>query len=141
MEQSPRAHRREITIEWGDCDPAGIVYYPRYFEMFDASTAHMISSASGMKKAALLARHGAVGFPMVKTDAEFHRPSSYGDEVVIETTVAHVGRSSFQILHRLLNGGVLAIEAHETRVWTARDASGAIRAAPLPDELVAALKA
>lgn len=29
-------NRRTIRIEWGDCDPAGIVFYPRYFEWFDA---------------------------------------------------------------------------------------------------------
>ena len=35
-------NRRIVRIEWGDCDPAGIVFYPRYFAMFDASTHHSV---------------------------------------------------------------------------------------------------
>ena len=45
---------RSVRIEWGDCDPAGIIFYPRYFAMFDHSTAMLISAASGMSKAEML---------------------------------------------------------------------------------------
>jgi 4-hydroxybenzoyl-CoA thioesterase len=38
-------HRRDVQIQWGDCDPANIVYYPRYFEMFDDSTSIMFEAA------------------------------------------------------------------------------------------------
>ena len=37
--------RRERLIEWGDCDPARIVFNPRYFEWFDGCTAHVFASA------------------------------------------------------------------------------------------------
>ena len=40
-------NRRAVAIEWGDCDPAGIVFYPRYFAMFDASTAALFAHALG----------------------------------------------------------------------------------------------
>ena len=43
---------RRLRIEWGDCDPAGIIFYPRYFEIFDASTAHLLEAA--LSRAALL---------------------------------------------------------------------------------------
>ena len=43
---------RQVEIEFGDCDPAGIVYYPNYFRMFDAATAHLFEAALGMKKIA-----------------------------------------------------------------------------------------
>ena len=41
---------RNTRIEWGDCDPAGIVFYPRYFAMFDSCTTAMFSQALGMSK-------------------------------------------------------------------------------------------
>jgi 4-hydroxybenzoyl-CoA thioesterase len=41
---------RTVRIEWGDCDPAGIIYYPRYFEIFDASTAAVFERALGITK-------------------------------------------------------------------------------------------
>jgi 4-hydroxybenzoyl-CoA thioesterase len=132
--------RREVTIEWGDCDPAGIVYYPRYFAMFDASTAHMIAAATNLKKIELLAKYEAAGFPMVNTGAEFVQPARYGDIVVIESTITQVGRSSFSVAHRLFNNGQLAIKAVEKRVWVKHDAEGNIRSAPLPDAVAAALR-
>ena len=41
---------RTVRIEWGDCDPAGIIFYPRYFEIFDASTAALFERALGITK-------------------------------------------------------------------------------------------
>lgn len=140
-EKSQRVFAREIEIEWGDCDPAGIVYYPRYFEMFDAATAHMVAAATGMSKFDLLRRHDAVGFPMVSTGAEFHRPSRFGDRVRIESSITDIARSSFAVKHRLLNGEELAIEAFEKRVWVQRAPDGAIKSAPLPPAVIAALSA
>jgi 4-hydroxybenzoyl-CoA thioesterase len=41
---------RNLRIEWGDCDPAGIVFFPRYFAMFDTSTTYLMERAIGMSK-------------------------------------------------------------------------------------------
>lgn len=133
---------RRLQIEWGDCDPAGIVFYPRYFAMFDASTDRLLSSGLGMVKIAWTAKYGILGIPMVKTGAEFHAPCRYGDEVTIASEIAELRRSSFQVRHRILRGETLAVEAHETRVWTARDPDdpARIRAVPIPDEVAAAMR-
>lgn len=132
-------HRRAVTIEWGDCDPAGIVFYPRYFAMFDASTAALFQAALGMPKIRWTRRFGVLGIPMVDTRATFHIPSAHGDEVVIESRVAAFRRASFDVAHRLLKGEALAVECSETRVWTAREAeTGRIRAVPIPPEVIAA---
>jgi 4-hydroxybenzoyl-CoA thioesterase len=109
--------RRTVRIEWGDCDAAGIVFYPRYFAMFDAATHHLIEAA-GWKKAELRREFDIIGFPMVDTRAKFLLPSSYGDDIVIETRVTAMRRSSFDIEHRVFKGDALAIEAFETRVWS-----------------------
>jgi 4-hydroxybenzoyl-CoA thioesterase len=111
------SHRLEMRIEWGDCDAAGIVFYPRYFAMFDAAT-HRLFEAAGWKKANLRREFNIIGFPMVDTRARFLLPSSYGDDIVIETRVAALRRSSFDIEHRVSRPQGLAIEAFETRVWS-----------------------
>lgn len=139
-EATSRVFERLVEIEWGDCDPAGIVYFPRYFEMFDAATSHMVSSATGMTKFELLRKHDAVGFPMVNTGAEFHRPAKYGDTVRVESRISGIGRSSFEVRHRLFNGEELAIEAFEKRVWVQRTLEGKIQSAPLPTEVATALR-
>ena len=134
-------NRRSVTIEWGDCDPAGIVFFPRYFAMFDASTAHLFAAALGYDKFALRKRFGIVGFPIVDTSARFIIPSRYGETVTIETTISRFGRSSFGVAHKLLRGEDLAIEAAETRVWAAADPSDPdrIRGVPIPAEVIEAL--
>ena len=55
---------RTIAIEWGDCDPAGIVYFPRYFEWFDGCTAALFESV-GLPKQTLISRFGILGIPVV----------------------------------------------------------------------------
>lgn len=133
---------REVEIEWGDCDAAGIVFYPRYFAMFDASTAYLLARAIGMKKIAWTKHFGIVGIPMVDTGAKFIIPSRYGDVIRIETQATEIRRSSFDIQHRVYKGEALAIEARETRVWAGKDPDNAerIKGYPIPDEVVAALK-
>ena len=130
---------RTVRIEWGDCDPAGIVFYPRFFAMFDASTTALFERALGMSKYRFLQRYGVIGYPMADTRARFILPAKFGDDVVIETTVKEFRRTSFDVEHRLTNGGELAVENFETRVWAARDPADPerLKAVPIPAEVVA----
>jgi 4-hydroxybenzoyl-CoA thioesterase len=137
-------NRRGVTIEWGDCDPAGIVFYPRYFAMFDASTSYLFSAALAMTKFEMLRRFEIIGYPMVDTGAKFFIPSKFGDVITIETQVTAFRRSSFDVEHRVFRAdGQLAIEARETRVWAARhpDDPDRIKGVPIPDEVLATLGA
>ena len=131
-----RTHTRKLTIEWGDCDPAGIVWYPRYFEWFDASTAALFLAA-GISNGAMHKTYGILGIPMVDTRARFIMPSKFEDEVTIESTITEFRRSSFDVRHRLLKDGVLAVEGFETRVWTGRDPENPerFRSQPIPDDV------
>ena len=134
-------HRREVEIEWGDCDAAGIVFYPRYFAIFDACTGHLFEAALGMKKIAWAKKHGIVGIPMVETGAKFIIPSRYGDVITVESQATAFRRSSFDVSHRVLKDRALAIEAHETRVWAGRhpDDPDRIKSVAIPQEVVEAL--
>lgn len=125
----------QVEIQFGDCDPAGIVYYPNYFRFFDNATAALLSAAFSMHKRNWLSHYGIAGIPMVDTGARFIRPSSFGDIVDIRSGIAELGRSSFSVKHQLLKDGELAIEAHEKRVWVVRSDDGGIRGAPLPDDV------
>jgi 4-hydroxybenzoyl-CoA thioesterase len=132
---------RTTRIEWGDCDPAGIIFYARYFDIFDVSTTMLIERALGMKKIEYLKAYDFLGHPVVETRARFRAPTRFGDEVEIATAVVACGRSSFRLEHRLTAAGVLAAEGYETRVWVIRDPHDGkrMKAQPLPAELVAKL--
>ncbi len=123
---------RQVRIEWGDCDPAGIIFYPRYFEIFDASTAAIFERALGMTKFNQLKTLDFAGYPLVRTRAKFMRPTRFGDDVTVETTVTF-GRSSFDIEHRLSRGDELCVECSEKRVWVVRDAAGELKSHPVPE--------
>lgn len=135
--------RRTVRIEWGDCDPAGIIFYPRYFAMFDHSTVLLLEQALGMKKLALYEHYKFGGYPSVDMQARFVLPTRYGDDVEIETVITKVGRSSFSLLHRITLDGALAVEGNETRVWVVRnpDPPGGFQAEPMPADVVARLSA
>jgi len=132
---------RTLRIEWGDCDPAGIVFYPRYFAMFDTSTAYLMERAAGMSKFDYLKHYKFVGHPIVETRAIFRVPTRFGDEVSIETAVVACGRSSIKIEHRLSKAGVLAVEGFETRVFVAHDPADPekLKSQPIPPDLAARL--
>jgi 4-hydroxybenzoyl-CoA thioesterase len=133
--------KRLLRIEWGDCDPAGIVYFPRYFQFFDACTAAMFEQV-GLPKQALIKQYDIVGFPVVDVSAKFMIPSKFGDDVSIETSISEWRRSSFCVHHRLLKGEQLAIEGFETRVWVGRhpENPGGIKSRPIPRELIERFK-
>src|SRR5258708_33843197 len=111
-------NRRDVQIQWGDCDPAQIVYYPRYFEIFDDSTSNMFEAA-GFSKQDIIRKYGLVGIPMVDTRAKFQIASTHGDWITIESRVERFKRSSFEVIHKVFKGEALAIEAFETRVLVA----------------------
>jgi 4-hydroxybenzoyl-CoA thioesterase len=134
-------NRKAIHIEWGDCDPAGIVYYPRYFAYFDNCTSALFQAA-GLPKHQMLKTYGIVGIPMVDTRARFLAPSRFGDDVVVESSIVQWNRSSFEVYHQLFRGDALAVECWETRVWAAR-AEGdpdKIEGRTVPDEVIAKFK-
>jgi 4-hydroxybenzoyl-CoA thioesterase len=131
-----------VTVEWGHCDPAGIVYFPNYFTYFDASTNALFLRALGCNKFEMLKRYGIVGIPLVDISAHFILPSTFGDVVTIESTIVYIRRSSFRMLHRLLKGDTVGVEGTETRVWVGRDPADPdkLKGLPIPAEVVASLK-
>jgi 4-hydroxybenzoyl-CoA thioesterase len=132
------SNRKEIHVEWGDCDPAGIVYFPRFFEYFDACTNALFERA-GFRKAEMLKQYGLVGIPLVEATAQFHAPASFGETVTVETRIVEWGQSSFRVEHRLYKDSVLGAEGREKRVWAVRDAKSekGMRGSAIPEEVKA----
>jgi 4-hydroxybenzoyl-CoA thioesterase len=125
----------EWRVTWGQCDPAGIVFNPRFIEVFDDCTARLLEAATGMDKRDFLAAYDAAGIPLVETTARFLRPVTYGDTCDITSRAAWLTTSSFGVRHELRLRGEIAAEGEEVRVWTARDSTGRMRSAPLPRTL------
>jgi 4-hydroxybenzoyl-CoA thioesterase len=129
-------NQKIIRIEWGDCDPEGIVYFPRYFEYFDSCTGALFERA-GLYKREMMKAYDIAGIPLVDMKARFMIPSRFGDDVMVESSVVEWGKSSFVVKHRLTKSGALAVECAETRVWVGRAADDPEKlvARTIPDEV------
>ncbi|OAN75674.1 hypothetical protein A8B82_01720 [Sulfitobacter sp. EhC04] len=123
-------------VEWGDCDPAGIVFNPQFFRWFDHGTA-MLYEAAGWPKQEMLALFGAAGCPIVETRAVFKAPCRYGEDVEITTEIVDLKDRSFDVKHTLTKNGHVCVEGFETRVWTVKDPEKGLKSAKIPDALAA----
>jgi 4-hydroxybenzoyl-CoA thioesterase len=132
-------NRRHFTVEWSHCDPAGIVFNPRFFEFFDWGTWGLFEAVLGVKPPDLARTFNIMGMPLVDATARFIAPARFGDVVEITSQISEFRRSSFDVEHRLEVGGAIAVEGRETRVWAIRDAANPsrIRSQPIPDEIKA----
>src|SRR5258708_39252157 len=131
-----------LRIEWGDCDPAGIVYYPNFFHWFDVATWNFCA-ACGVPIGVLQQRYGILGLPLLEAKAAFKAPARPQDIMTIHTTLGALQRKAFQIRHLCFRGETALLEGQETRVWAHADARrpNGMRAAVIPAEVVASLTA
>jgi acyl-CoA thioesterase FadM len=91
----PLSSRHEVTVEWGDCDPAGIVYYPSYFRWCDQAS-HRLFVAAGVAHNDTRSGQWTEGTPLVAAECSFKRASQPGEKLVVESHVSRFGRSPGQ---------------------------------------------
>jgi 4-hydroxybenzoyl-CoA thioesterase len=135
-------NRRQLTIEWGHCDPDGVVFNNRYFEFSDWSTALLFQAALGMNKSELMTRYSAT-MPLIGVRGRFIQPLKLADVVEIASAIQEFRQSSFEVAHQFFNQGELAAETHETRVWCSIDPKdpSTLKSKPFPPELMERFKA
>lgn len=131
--------RFEYLIAWGECDAAGIVYYPRYFHFMDVAFQSLMRKA-GFNHHRLVNEFG-VRVPIVDANAKFISPASFDDRLVVETDVAHWGTKSFRVSYRGAREGVAVFEGQEVRVWATIAPNGTITTGPIAPEFKAAIDA
>jgi YbgC/YbaW family acyl-CoA thioester hydrolase len=90
------AHYTRITVRFGDCDPAGLVYYPTILHYLHIAMEEFFRECCGIEYHRLMAEE-RIGFPTVNTQTEFFVPLVYGDETEIEVRVLKVGNSSLTL--------------------------------------------
>lgn len=134
-------NRRRITIEFGDCDPARIVFYPNYFRWFDQGTHHLFAAA-GFALPALADSRGLT-IPLVGVQADFRGPASWGDTIIVESRISRWGGRAFDVVHSVshADSGAAVAEGSETRVCVTIDPNDpkAIKGVPVPADIRAAL--
>lgn len=124
-------YSRDIRIEFNHCDPAGIVFFPRYFEMVSSQVENFFRHAIDYPYERMTVEEDH-GVPTVHLDTDFRQPSRLGDLLRFELRVRRLGRSSLD-LHHVVRGadGSLRLEVRQRIVWVGPDG----RSTPWPDWL------
>jgi 4-hydroxybenzoyl-CoA thioesterase len=135
-------HIHPLVVRFGDCDPAGIVYFPRFFDFFHAAMETWFSDALGLAYAQVVVGR-KIGFPAVHSEADFKVPCAFGEAITVELRVGKLGRSSIA-LEYVVRGvdGVLRLTGATTSVVMDLDPAspGFRRAVALPDDLRARIE-
>jgi 4-hydroxybenzoyl-CoA thioesterase len=136
-----KIYHHNVTVHWGDTDPAKIVFYPNYFAWFDES-ARMYFDSVGLPWEKLMEKYGIPGLPIVEAKAKFLAPCVFRDEIVVETSIGKWNDKTFELNHAVLNRGLRAVEGYEIRVWTNRHPEDPkrLKALPIPPEIRAAFE-
>jgi 4-hydroxybenzoyl-CoA thioesterase len=91
------AFTRKVAVRFSHCDPAGIVYFPRYFDMFNGLIEDWYTEELGVDYAKLILndRHG---FPFVHIETDFMIPSRMGDHIDLTLLIERIGRASLGLV-------------------------------------------
>ena len=134
-------NRIDIRVRWSEADPAGIAFYPRFFEWFDMATEALFESLE-MPWPVLFPKYRVVGVPIVDVGARFSSPVRYGDALTIRSAVVWVKTTTFRMEHTISVGDRLCATGFEVRAWVGRpERPGApLTTKPIPDDVVRKLK-
>lgn len=137
-----RESRYQVSVEWGDCDPAEIVFYPNYFAWCDAAFTRLIENA-GWPYARLRGDVGIIGLPLAETSMRFLRPSRFRQAFEIRSRVEAWSERRFTVLHRAFRDDTLLLEGREVRICARPhpEEPQRIAAVPIPVEFKEALDA
>jgi YbgC/YbaW family acyl-CoA thioester hydrolase len=107
--------RFACQVHWGDCDPAGIIFYPTYFRWMDAATWAFMESV-GYDAKRMRAEHLAM--PLVSATCDFLFPAEQGDRCEVRSRITRFGGKSFVVTHEIARSdGTALAKGAETRVW------------------------
>ena len=102
-------------VHWGDCDPAGIIFYPTYFRWVDAASWALFESAGFGPK---WMKQNHMAMPLVSAECQFLAPALHGDRCEVRSRIGRFGGKSFVVEHDIVRSAATPLaKAKETRVW------------------------
>jgi len=131
------SHTTTLRVRWGDVDPAGIVFYPRFLEWYDLAAETLFESL-GLEWPTMFGKYGLVGIPIVESGATFLSPVRWGDVISIRAMIAWVKEKTLRMEYEISVGDRLCARGFEVRAWVLRPESpdGPLHAGRIPQEVV-----
>ena len=128
-----------IDVQFGDCDPAGIVFFPNFSRWMDAASLSFFMQCGVPPWRELVKTRGIVGTPLLEINTKFLKTVTYGERIVIHTKVEEWRGKVFIQTHQVMRGEDLICEGREVRAFVKRDADNPdrLRAIPVPEDIQA----
>jgi len=127
-----------VDVQFGDCDPAGIVFFPNYSRWMDAASHHFFRACGLAPWREMTELPDCVGAPLLEIHNRFHTAVTYGEHIEIHTRIEEWRGKVFIQSHRVTRGDELICEGRETRALCVRNDQGRLKAVPVPEFIRAA---
>lgn len=119
-----------MLVRFSHCDPAGIIFYPHYFVMFNGLIEDWFNHALKIDYANFITTR-RLGLPMVNLVCDFIKPSKIG-EITLTLKIGRIGKSSLQLDVNALYKDEVRAAARLTVCVNSLETG---RAVPMPDDL------
>jgi 4-hydroxybenzoyl-CoA thioesterase len=128
-----------VDVLFGDCDPAGIVFFPNFSKWMDASSLNFFMRCGVPPWRELVHTRGIIGTPLLEIHTRFMRPATYGQTLEIDTSVVEWGSKVFTHRHVVRRGNDILCEGTEKRAFCIRhpDDPDRIKAIGVPEDIQA----
>jgi 4-hydroxybenzoyl-CoA thioesterase len=138
-----RIHVHTVDVHFGDCDPAGIVFFPNFSKWMDQSSLAFFMACGVPPWRELAQTRGIIGTPLLEIHTRFLKPATYGERLSIHTCIEQWQAKTFTHRHQVKRGDELLCEGTEVRAFVIRDpAQGQrIKAIPVPEDIRALCEA
>ncbi len=130
-----------VSVEFGDCDPAAIVWFPNFYRWIDAASRHFFIGCGVPRWEETARTLGVIGTPIVDSKASFSKTASYGDRLDIRVSISEWRNKSFVQTYRVTRDRAdgaepdLIMSCEEVRIFAGRREDGSIKAVPAPPEI------
>ena len=125
----------EIRVAFGDCDPAGIVFFPNYLKWMDAASLHFFMACGVPPWRELERLTGIIGDPLLEISTRFLSPATYGDTLQITTSIQEWSSKVFTQKHVIQRGDTVICEGTEKRAFCMRVEGERIKAVAIPADI------
>ena len=134
-----KSNIHRVTIRFGDCDPAGIVFFPNFLKWMDEASLAFFMAQGVPPWRVLEKQRGIVGTPLLEIQTKFVKSATYGETIEVHTTVEEWNAKTFKHRHVVKRGDDLICEGTELRVFVQRDAENRdrLRSIPIPEDIKA----
>jgi 4-hydroxybenzoyl-CoA thioesterase len=132
-------HIHTVAVQFGHCDPAGIVFFPNFNRWMDESSLAFFMACGVPPWRELVKTTGIIGTPLLEIHTRFLRPATYGETITVHTTVEEWAVKTFRHRHVIRRGDTVLCEGTETRAFCVRDPADPerIKAIPIPEDIKA----